>query len=36
VRLELEEGRPIGEMEGDWEEGLPAFKEKRRGVLLYS
>jgi uncharacterized protein YbbC (DUF1343 family) len=36
VRLELEEGRPIGEMEGDWEEGLQAFKEKRRGYLLYS
>jgi len=36
VRMELEAGRPIGEMEGDWEEGLQAFKESRRRYFLYS
>jgi len=36
VRMELEAGRPIGEMEEDWEEGLQAFKESRRRYFLYS
>lgn len=35
VRLELEAGRPILDLEKSWEEGLRDFKEQRRKYLLY-
>lgn len=35
VRQELEAGRPIGEMEEDWQDGLQEFRERRRRYLLY-
>ncbi len=36
VRRELEDGRPLGEMEGDWKEGLRRFQERRKRYFLYS
>jgi len=35
VRQELEAGRPIGEMEEDWQDGLQEFCERRRMYFLY-